>query len=53
LLEEKAAQNVLKSKKQQERHREERAKLLEQSKESRFVQMSELEEQLKVLAINP
>nr|CAG4650250.1 EOG090X085R [Sida crystallina] len=47
LLEDRAAQNVLKTKQQQERHREGRLKLLEEAKEARFAQMSELEEQLK------
>jgi len=47
-LEEKAAQNVLKTKKQQEKHREERRQLLENTAASRFAQMSDLEQQLKV-----
>nr|CAG4641795.1 EOG090X085R [Eurycercus lamellatus] len=52
LLEEKAAQNVLKTKMQQERHREERRQLLEQASASRFAQMSDLEQQLKVNCID-
>lgn len=50
LLEEKAAQNAIKTKLQQERHREERRKLLEQTPETTkfgFTQMSDLEQQLK------
>lgn len=48
LLEEKAAQNQLKTLQHQQRQREERKKLLEDAKETRFAQMSELEAQLKV-----
>nr|CAG4637113.1 EOG090X085R [Ceriodaphnia reticulata] len=52
LLEEKAAQNAIKTKLQQERHREERRKLLEQTPETTkfgFTQMSDLEQQLKAI----
>lgn len=48
-MEEKAAQNVLKMKKQQEKHREERRQLLENTAASRFAQMTDLEQQLKVI----
>nr|CAG4643295.1 EOG090X085R [Ilyocryptus agilis] len=47
LLEEKAAQNVMKSKLQQERHLKERRQLLEQASASKFAQMADLEQQLK------
>lgn len=49
VLEERAAQNAQKTKLQQERHREERRKLLENSGGvTKFGQMSDLEQQLKV-----
>lgn len=52
LCEEKAAQNLIKTKMQQERHREERRQLLEQASASRFAHMSDLEKQLKVSSLN-
>lgn len=49
MLEEKTAQNAIKTKLQQERHREERRQLLLQTSEApKFAQMSDFEKQLRV-----
>jgi len=49
ILEEKAAQNVIKTQQQQERHREGRRQLLEKAQEARLSQMAEVEQQLRDL----
>jgi len=49
LLEEKTAQNVIKTQLQQERHREGRRQLLEKAQEMRLSQMAEVEQQLRDL----
>lgn len=53
MLEEKTAQNAIKTKLQQERHREERRQLLQQtSGTTKFAQMSDFEQQLRVLKLH-
>nr|CAG4642599.1 EOG090X085R [Evadne anonyx] len=49
LLEEKAAQNVIKTQMQQERHLEGRRQMLEKAQEARLSQMAEVEQQLRDL----